>query len=211
MGSRRRLPGGLRDVLVFFYGAIVCPFVDFFVRYRWHGITLLAFIGLFRLSDIAMGVMANPFYIDIGFSLDQIANVTKLYGFVMQMLGAFLGGTLVFRIGAARLLAPSVILIAVSNLAFTWLAWVGRPDTLILTAAISIDNLVSGMAGTVFIAFLSGLSRPTAAVLIGAVGLAALVTLVRQDSRREQGVAAPLYAAVAAPLGLLTYVGWVGW
>ena len=153
------LPSWLREALVFFYGAIVCPFVDFFERYRWHALTLLAFIGLFRLSDIAMGVMANPFYIDIGFSLDQIANVTKLYGFVMQMLGAFLGGTLVFRIGAARLLAPSVILIAVSNLAFTWLAWVGQPDTLILTAAISIDNLVSGMAGTVFIAFLSGLTN----------------------------------------------------
>ncbi|MGW7547446.1 hypothetical protein ACWGKQ_41055 [Streptomyces sp. NPDC054770] len=61
------------------------------------------------------------------------------------------------------------------------------------------------------LAFLSGLSRPTAAVLIGAVGLAALVTLLRRDTRREQGVAAPLYAAVAAPLGLLTYIAWVGW
>ncbi|MFI6246996.1 hypothetical protein [Streptomyces sp. NPDC051016] len=61
------------------------------------------------------------------------------------------------------------------------------------------------------LAFLSGLSRPTAAVLIGAVGLAALVTLLRPDSRREQGVAAPLYAAIAAPLGLLTYIAWVGW
>ena len=154
-----RMPQWLRETLVFLYAAIVCPFVDFFVRYRWHAVTLLAFIGLFRLSDIAMGVMANPFYIDIGFTLDQIANVTKLYGFVMQVLGAFLGGTLVFRVGAARLLAPSVILIAVSNLAFTWLAWVGYPDTLILTVAISVDNLVSGMAGTVFIAFLSGLTN----------------------------------------------------
>ncbi|MER5790102.1 glycosyltransferase family 39 protein [Streptomyces sp. NPDC001980] len=60
------------------------------------------------------------------------------------------------------------------------------------------------------LAFLSGLSRPTAAVLIGAVGLAALVTLLRRDSRREQGVAAPLYAVIAAPLGLLTYIAWVG-
>lgn len=155
----KQMPHWLHETLVFLYGAIVCPFVDFFVRYRWHAVTLLAFIGLFRLSDIVMGVMANPFYIDIGFTLDQIANVTKLYGFVMQMLGAFLGGVLVFRIGAARLLALSVILIAVSNLTFTWLAWVGQPDTLILTVAISVDNLVSGMAGTVFIAFLSGLTN----------------------------------------------------
>ena len=153
------MPSWLSEALVFLYGAIVCPFVDFFVRYRWHGITLLAFIGLFRLSDIAMGVMANPFYIDMGFSLQQIANVTKIYGFVMSILGALLGGALVFRIGASRLLAPSVFLIAASNLTFAWLAWLGTPDQLVLAAAISIDNLVTGMAGSVFIAFLSGLTN----------------------------------------------------
>jgi len=77
------LPTALREALVWVYGAIVCPFVDFFARFGWLALVLLAFIGLFRLSDIAMGVMANPFYIDIGFSLQQIANVTKIYGFVM--------------------------------------------------------------------------------------------------------------------------------
>ena len=153
------LPHWLREAMIFVYGAIVCPFVDFFVRYRWHGVTLLAFIGLFRLSDIAMGVMANPFYVDMGFTLAQIANVTKLYGFVMSMLGAFLGGVLVFRVGAPRLLAISVFLMAASNLTFAWLAYVGRPDTLILTIAISVDNLVTGMSGTIFIAFLSSLTN----------------------------------------------------
>jgi PAT family beta-lactamase induction signal transducer AmpG len=153
------LPAWLHEALVFLYGAIVCPFVDFFVRYRWHGLTLLAFIGLFRLSDIAMGVMANPFYIDMGYSLQQIANVTKIYGFVMSILGALLGGALVFRVGAARLLASSVFLIAASNLTFAWLAWTGAPDPMMLAVAISVDNLVSGMAGSVFIAFLSGLTN----------------------------------------------------
>src|SRR5471032_3265209 len=138
------LPHWLRETLIFLYGAIVCPFVDFFVRYRWHGVTLLAFIGLFRLSDIAMGVMANPFYIDMGFTLSQIANVTKIYGFVMSMAGAFLGGVLVFRIGAPRLLTISVFLMAASNLTFAWLAYVGKPDLAILTVAISVDNLVTG-------------------------------------------------------------------
>lgn len=153
------MSAAVREPLIFLYGAIVCPFVDFFVRFRWYGVTLLAFIGLFRLSDIAMGVMANPFYIDMGFSLQQIANVTKIYGFVMSILGALLGGALVFRMGASRLLAPSVFLIAASNLTFAWLAWLGTPDQLVLTLAISVDNLVTGMAGSVFIAFLSGLTN----------------------------------------------------
>ena len=153
------MPDWARQTLIFIYGAIVCPFVDFFARYGWMAVVLLLFIGLFRLSDIAMGVMANPFYIDMGFSLSQIANVSKIYGFVMSILGALLGGALVYRIGAARLLAPAVFLIAASNLTFAWLAWVGTPDTLILTIAISIDNLAGGMSGSIFIAFLSGLTN----------------------------------------------------
>lgn len=153
------LPNWVRQTLVFVYGAIVCPFVDFFVRYGWLAVVLLLFIGLFRLSDIAMGVMANPFYIDLGFTKDQIANVSKIYGFVMSILGALLGGALVFRLGAARLLMPAVFLIAASNLTFSWLALVGGPDMTILTIAISIDNFVGGMSGSIFIAFLSGLTN----------------------------------------------------
>ncbi|OIK25879.1 glycosyltransferase family 39 protein [Streptomyces malaysiense] len=60
------------------------------------------------------------------------------------------------------------------------------------------------------LAFAAGLERPTSAALIGAVGLAALVTVARRDSRREHGVAGPVYAMIAAPLGLLTYLVWVG-
>ena len=153
------LPKALREAMIWVYGAIVCPFVDFFARFRWMALVLLAFISLFRLSDIAMGVMANPFYIDMGFTLQQIANVTKIYGFVMSILGALLGGVLVFRLGAARLLAPSVFLIASANLTFSWLAVLGEPNQLVLATAISIDNLVTGMAGSVFIAFLSGLTN----------------------------------------------------
>ncbi len=77
----------------------------------------------------------------------------------MTILGALLGGALVFRIGAARLLAPAVFLIAASNLTFSWLALVGQPDLMILTVAISVDNLVGGMSGSIFIAFLSGLTN----------------------------------------------------
>ncbi|MBV8392588.1 MAG: MFS transporter [Alphaproteobacteria bacterium] len=153
------LPHWLRESLIFLYGAIVCPFVDFFIRYRWLGLVLLAFIGLFRLADIAMGVMANPFYIDMGFSLAQIANVSKIFGFVMSILGALMGGALVFRVGAVRLLVPSVVLISLANLTFAAIAWIGEPNVLLLAGAISVDNLVTGMAGSVFIAFLSSLTN----------------------------------------------------
>ena len=145
--------------MVWIYGAIVCPFVDFFVRFRWVGVLLLAFIALFRMCDIAMGVMAYPFYLGLGFDEQQIANISKIFGFIMTGLGAFLGGVLVFRVGAPRLLTLSVVLLAGSNLTFAWMAAVGRPDTALLTVAISVDNLANGISGSVFIAFLSGLTN----------------------------------------------------
>jgi PAT family beta-lactamase induction signal transducer AmpG len=156
---RARLNPALRDAMVWAYGAIVCPFVDFFARFQWVGLLLLGFIGLYRLSDIAMGVMAYPFYLDLGFDEQQIANISKIFGFVMTGVGALLGGALVFRLGAAPLLTPSVILIAGSNLTFAWLAALGQPDPMTLAIAISIDNLANGISGSVFIAFLSGLTN----------------------------------------------------
>lgn len=153
------LAPAVRRALVWIYGAIVCPFVDFFVRFRWVGVLLLAFIALFRMCDIAMGVMAYPFYLGLGFDEQQIANISKIFGFIMTGLGAFLGGVLVFRVGAPRLLTLSVVLLAGSNLTFAWMAAVGRPDTALLTVAISVDNLANGISGSVFIAFLSGLTN----------------------------------------------------
>ncbi len=153
------LAPAVRRAMVWIYGAIVCPFVDFFVRFRWVGVLLLAFIALFRMCDIAMGVMAYPFYLGLGFDEQQIANISKIFGFIMTGLGAFLGGVLVFRVGAPRLLTLSVVLLAGSNLTFAWMAAVGRPDTALLTVAISVDNLANGISGSVFIAFLSGLTN----------------------------------------------------
>ncbi|MGE0151859.1 MAG: MFS transporter [Reyranellaceae bacterium] len=155
-----RMPGWLKDALVWFYGGVVCPFVDFFQR---NGVavalTILLFISLFRLSDITMGVMANPFYLQLGFAKDQIADIAKIYGFLMTIFGAFVGGVLVFRIGAPRLLAPCVILTAGTNLFFAQLAAGSVPDIGLLTWTISADNFAGGIAGTVFIAYLSSLTN----------------------------------------------------
>lgn len=154
------MPHWLKETLTWFYGGVVCPFVDFYARNGLAIATLLlVFISLFRLSDITMGVMANPFYIDLGFAKDQIADIAKIYGFALTIVGAFVGGILVYRVGATRLLALSVILTAGTNLLFAWMAARGTPDVTLLTLAISADNFAGGIAGSVFIAFLSSLTN----------------------------------------------------
>ena len=137
--------------------AVLGPFADFFRRNGSWALVLLGFIACYRISDLILGVMANPFYIDIGFSLSQIAAIAKVFGFGMTLVGAALGGYAVARFGVTRPLVAGALLVAVTNLLFAWLAWSG-PDLRILTATISADNLAAGFAGTVFIAYLSSLT-----------------------------------------------------
>ncbi|MDX1824693.1 MAG: MFS transporter, partial [Thiohalomonadales bacterium] len=77
------LPNVLRQPIAWFIGAVICPFTDFFQRNGSMALIILLFISVFRISDITMGVMANPFYLDMGFSLEDIANITKVFGFFM--------------------------------------------------------------------------------------------------------------------------------
>ena len=146
--------GGIKDWVSI---ALVNPFVDFFSRNGRFALVVLLFIGLFRISDLLMGVMANPFYIDIGFSLTEIGLIIKIYGTVATITGAFLGGLLVARYGIMRPLLVGAILLATTNLLFSVLAAIG-PDIVMLTATITADNLSAGLAGTVFIAYLSSLT-----------------------------------------------------
>ena len=141
-----------------FYVAAINPFVDFTVRYRYHAILVLALIGTYRISDIVMGVMANPFYHDMGFTKDEIATVSKVYGVVMTLIGAGIGGILSLRIGVVRVLFLGAALSAATNLIFAWLAVRGH-DLPGLVFAISADNLSAGIATAAFIAYLSGLTN----------------------------------------------------
>ena len=136
--------------------AIIEPFRAFFARYGWHALGILLFIALFRFSDIVMGVMANPLYIDLGYSKLDIANITKFFGLLMTLLGAALGGVLVARAGFVRPLLLVAVLVASTNLLYVWLASSPMDKTL-LTAVISCDNLAGGMSASVFIAYLSSL------------------------------------------------------
>jgi PAT family beta-lactamase induction signal transducer AmpG len=152
------LPARLKRLLVWLHGAAVSPFVDFIVRYRWHALLLLALIATYRVSDVVMGVMANPFYRDMGFTKDEVAAVSKFYGVAMTLLGAFVGGVLALRIGVLRTLAAGAALSAATNLLFAWLATRGH-DLAFLIFAVSADNLSAGIASSAFVAYLSGLTN----------------------------------------------------
>ena len=158
MSRSAHLPGWLRAAGGWLIGAVICPFADFFSRNGWMAIVILVFIGVFRLSDITMGIMANPFYLDLGFSKPQIANITKVFGFFMTIAGAVLGGLLVVRYGIMRPLLLGAIMVAITNLLFAMMASIGA-DVLWLITVISADNISGGLANAVFIAYLSSLTN----------------------------------------------------
>lgn len=152
------LPKNLRDFYAWFTGAVICPFTDFFVRNGKYALIILLFIGLFRISDITMGIMANPLYVDIGYSDLQIGLVTKTIGPIITILGAIFGGMMVIRYGVMPILLLGAILVMVTNLLFALLA-ILPADTLYLAVVIGADNLSGGLAGSAFIAYLSSLTN----------------------------------------------------
>jgi len=147
-----------RNALEWLRGALIDPFADFLSRYRWHAVLILALIAVYRISDVVMGIMANPFYVDMGYSKDEVAAVTKVFGVLMTLAGAFLGGVLALRIGVMRVLMLGAVLSAASNLLFAWLGTRGH-DLTGLVFVISADNLAGGIASAGFIAYLSGLTN----------------------------------------------------
>ena len=136
----------------------IMPFVDFVKRYKRQAILILIMISIYRISDVVMGVMANPFYVDIGFSKQEIATVTKLFGVIMTLLGAVIGGVFVKYFGALRMLIIGAMLTSSTNLLFAWLSNIGANiPALVLT--ISADNLSAGLATAAFVSYLSGLTN----------------------------------------------------
>jgi PAT family beta-lactamase induction signal transducer AmpG len=142
-----------------FSAAIIEPLTDLFRRKGLILIPILALIACFRLPDFVAGVMANPLYIDLGFSKTDIADVSKLYGIWVGIAGAFAGGLALTRLGLWWTLLIGAVIAASSNLMFAWLAFEGA-DKLLFILSISIDNFASGFAGSALIAYMSGLTSP---------------------------------------------------
>lgn len=151
-------PRVIERILLWFTDAVLGPFVEFFQRNGKRSIGILCLIGMYKLSDMAMGVMANPFYLDLGFSKKEIADITKLFGFVMTIVGTSLGGLLVVRFGVLKPLLLGAVISSTTNLLFAFLAQT-EPSLTLLATVISADNLGGGIAAAAFIAYLSGLTH----------------------------------------------------
>jgi PAT family beta-lactamase induction signal transducer AmpG len=135
------------------------PLNDFFQRYGLKtALLLLALIGVYRISDIVLGVISNVFYQDLGFTKIEIGTVVKSFGLFITIGGGLLGGMLAVRYGVMRILFVGALLTVVTNLLFVWLANAGN-DIAILYVVIGADNLTGGLATAAFIAFLSALTN----------------------------------------------------
>ena len=136
------------------HDAVVAPFSDFLQRPGW--LLILLFVGLYKYGDALLGIMANPFYLETGFSMVEIGVISKSYGMVMTILGGIVGGVLVARMGILKALLICGVLQALSNPVFALQAWIGYSLPM-LTVTISAENFTGGMATTAFVAYLSSL------------------------------------------------------
>jgi PAT family beta-lactamase induction signal transducer AmpG len=186
-------------------GALVEPFADFLHRYGRQALLILALIAVYRISDVVMGIMANPFYVDMGYSKDEVAAVTKVFGVIMTLVGAFVGGVMAMRIGVMRVLMLGAVLSATSNLLFAWLGTRGH-DVTSLILVISADNLSSGIASAAFIAYLSSLTNvnysATQYALFSSMMLLAPKFLAGYSGRYVDAFGYPHFFIATALLGL---------
>ncbi len=150
------LPGKTTQPGLFLSHALGDPIVDFFHRFRREAFLIVTLICFYRVSDFVLIIM-NPFYLDLGFSLTQIAEIRKIYGAVMYMVGAFAGGYAIARWGLMRALVAGAIMAPLSNLTFAWLATIG-PSTPALVSALAFNNVALSFAGTCLIAYMSSLT-----------------------------------------------------
>lgn len=136
--------------------AVINPFIDFFRRFGGAGALILALVCFYRMSDFSLTIM-NPFYLDLGFTKVEIAEVRKVFGVIMTMAGVLGGGWAVARFGLLRCLVVGAVASPLTHLTYAWLATQG-PRVPALMIALALDNLAEGFAGTCLIAYMSSLT-----------------------------------------------------
>lgn len=159
IAAKAHWPEPLRNAGAWFVGAVVCPFVDFFGRFGAKlAVLILVLVCTYRLTDFTMGVMANPFYLDVGYSLKEIAAVAKFFSSFATIIGVLVAGVVVAKLGALRSMAVGLVLTVVSNLIFMVLSFMPEPSSVALAIVVSGDNFAMAIAGTAFMAYLSSLT-----------------------------------------------------
>lgn len=151
---RQHLPRRLAEAVAWLHVAAICPLIEFMSRRGW--IAILLFIMLYKFGDAVLGIMKVPFFLELGFTKTEIAEVVKVFGTAAILAGGFLGGALLARIGIFPGLLVCGILMAASNLVFVVQAWVG-PDLTMLAVTIAVENITTGMGTAAFVAYLSSL------------------------------------------------------
>ena len=134
------------------------PIKSFIKKYGYMAIIILMIIGLYRIADIVMGVVANLFYSDMGYTLNQIATISKFWGLIATIFGGLLGGILASRYNNYSILLLGAILATTTNILFAILATL-EPKVFYLMIVIIADNLSAGIASVAFVAFLSSLTN----------------------------------------------------
>ncbi len=152
--NRPSLKGKKAQLLAWLYGAVISPFAEFMSRRGW--LFILLFILLYKFGDALAGVMSNPFFVELGFSKIEIANISKAFGLAATIIGGLIGGLLVSRLGILKSLFICGLLQMLSNLVFVLQAAVGY-DLQVLVFTIGIENLSGGMGTAAFVAYLSSL------------------------------------------------------
>lgn len=204
---RVRALKALRDRLVL---SVVLPATDIGSRFGWRlAVPMLLLIVTYRLNYMTMGVAANTFYLDMGYSLDQVAAVSKLYGVVLTLFGAVYAGWLVRRLGFMKAMLLGLLLLSAANLFYGHLATLAgpvSPSIAWLAAAISLDNIANGIAGTAFIAYMSSLTSKqytaTQYALFGTLWSLPAKSLASQWGRIVDAIGYPAFFVYTAVIAL---------
>ncbi|WP_254434903.1 MFS transporter [Magnetospirillum sp. UT-4] len=154
LAARPHLKGPAAAVTAWLYGAVICPFADFVSRKGW--LAVLALVIGYKLGEAMAGAMANTLYVELGFSLDEIATVSKVFGFGATIAGSLIGGALVTRLGVMRALLLFGVLQSLGNLFYVLQATAGH-NVYALALCVAAENLTAGMAGSALVAYISGL------------------------------------------------------
>ncbi|WP_375397233.1 permease [uncultured Sphingomonas sp.] len=139
--------------------AAIGPYVDFFWRYGFMAIMLLSFVSVYRMGDVLALNLSKPMILGLGYTKSEIGRADGLVALASSVVGVGLGGWMVTRWRSGVTLSIGAVFAAIGNFGFVWLAHMPR-DELTLYVATGLDQFGNGMAGAVFVVYLSMLVNP---------------------------------------------------